>query len=65
MLSGGQRHDVGAAGNDHQAIGKGRIDFAMGRQFWPPHHLRGFELHRSVEPGDVRESKQRIENLLG
>ena len=58
-------HDVNAHGQDHQAIGAGRIDFAMISQFWRPEHLLTLEFGPRVTLEDVRASKKRIESLLG
>lgn len=63
-LIGFHLHDVDADGNDHQAVGKGRVDFKLLRQFWQPHHVLVLELHRRLSSADVLESKKRIENLL-
>lgn len=64
-LIGFHLHDVDADGHDHQAIGKGRVDFKMVRQFWEPHHLLVLELNSRVDAAEVRESRERIEDLLG
>ena len=64
-LIGFHLHDVDAGGHDHQAIGKGRVDFKMVRQFWQPHHLLVLELNSRADAAGVRESRQRIEDLLG
>lgn len=57
-------HDVGDEGRDHQAIGAGRIDFALLSQFWRPEHLLTIELSPRVRSADVVASKARIESLL-
>ncbi len=58
-------HDVSAAGQDHQAVGAGQIDFKMVSGFWRPEHLLTLELSPRVKVEDVKASKQRIEALLG
>ena len=58
-------HDVSARGHDHQPIGSGRIDFEMVSRFWRPEHLLTLELGPRASLDEVRESKQRIERLLG
>jgi sugar phosphate isomerase/epimerase len=63
-LIGFHLHDVDAGGHDHQPIGQGRVDFRMVRRFWQPHHLLVLELNPRVTPAEVRESKERIEDLL-
>ena len=57
-------HDVNAAGQDHQAIGAGRIDFEMVSGFWRPEHLLTLEFSPRVSVDDVRSSKARVEALL-
>jgi len=64
-LVGFHLHDVDAAGQDHQPIGRGNVDFKMVRQFWRPHHLLVLEFSPRVDAAEVRESKRRIEDLLG
>ena len=64
-LIGCHLHDVDEAGNDHQPVGSGRVDFKMISQFWQPHHLLVLELNPRVSTAGVVESKKRIEDLLG
>jgi sugar phosphate isomerase/epimerase len=64
-LIGFHLHDVDADGHDHQAIGRGRVDFKTVRQFWRPHHLLVLELNSRVDAAEVRDSRERIEDLLG
>jgi sugar phosphate isomerase/epimerase len=64
-LLGFHLHDVDAEGHDHRPIGRGRVDFQMVRQFWRPHHLLVLELNSRADAAEVRESKERIEDLLG
>lgn len=64
-LLGFHLHDVDADGHDHQAIGSGKIDFQMVREFWRPEHLLVLELHPRLAVDAVRLSKSRIEALLG
>jgi len=63
-LLGFHLHDVDAEGHDHRPIGRGRVDFKMIRRFWQPHHLLVLELNSRAAAADVRESKERIEDLL-
>jgi sugar phosphate isomerase/epimerase len=64
-LVGFHLHDVNAEGQDHQAVGSGRIDFKMVSEFWRPHHLLTLELSPRASADDVRSSKERIEALIG
>jgi sugar phosphate isomerase/epimerase len=64
-LIGFHLHDVNAKGQDHQAVGSGKIDFKMVSEFWRPHHLLTLELSPRASPDDVRVSKERIEALMG
>jgi sugar phosphate isomerase/epimerase len=57
-------HDVNAAGQDHQAVGSGKIDFKMVSSFWRPEHLLVLELSPRLSVEEVRSSKQRIEALM-
>jgi len=57
-------HDVSAAGQDHQPIGAGQIDFKMISEFWRPEHLLVLELSPRVKTEDVAESKRHVEALL-
>jgi len=63
-LVGFHLHDVSGHGMDHQAVGKGKIDFGMVSQFWRPHHLLIIELSPRAVTQDVIDSKKRIEELL-
>lgn len=63
-LIGFHLHDVNAGGEDHQPIGSGSVDFSMISSFWQPHHTLVLELSPGASPGDVVESRQRIEALL-
>ncbi len=63
-LIGFHLHDVNAGGEDHQPIGSGNVDFRMISSFWQPHHTLVLELSPGASPGDVVESRQRIEALL-
>jgi sugar phosphate isomerase/epimerase len=58
-------HDVSAQGHDHQPIGTGQVDFEMISRFWRPEHLLTLELSPRVSGDQVRESKKRIEALIG
>lgn len=64
-LLGFHLHDVNAAGDDHQPIGAGQIDFKMVSEFWKPEHLLVLELSPRVKTEDVALSKQRLEALIG
>lgn len=63
-LLGFHLHDVSAHGQDHQAVGSGRIDFSMISEFWRPYHLLVLELSPRLAPDQVADSKRRIERLL-
>jgi sugar phosphate isomerase/epimerase len=58
-------HDVNAEGHDHQPIGAGHIDFEMVSRFWRPEHLLTIELGPRASVEEVRDSKQRLERLIG
>ena len=58
-------HDVNAAGDDHQPVGAGQIDFQMISEFWKPEHLLILELSPRVKVEDVAASKERLEALIG
>ena len=64
-LLGFHLHDVNAEGEDHQAVGSGKVDFKMLSEFWRPHHLLTLELGPRASADDVRRSKERIEALMG
>lgn len=57
-------HDVSAAGQDHQPVGAGHIDFKMVSTFWRPEHLLTLELSPRVTVEEVVSSKREIEALL-
>lgn len=57
-------HDVSADGHDHQAIGSGKIDFAMISEFWRPEHTLVLEFSPRLAVEDVILSKQRVEALI-
>ncbi len=57
-------HDVSAAGQDHQPVGSGHIDFKMVSEFWRPEHLLTLELSPRVTLEEVVASKKQIESLL-
>lgn len=63
-LIGFHLHDVNAAGQDHQAVGSGKIDFKMVSSFWRPEHLLVLELSPRLSVEEVKSSKQRIEALM-
>jgi sugar phosphate isomerase/epimerase len=58
-------HDVNAEGHDHQPIGTGHIDFEMVSGFWRPGHLLTLELSPRIPVDAVRDSKRRLEDLIG
>ncbi len=57
-------HDVSDDGHDHQAIGSGKIDFAMVSEFWRPEHTLVLEFSPRLTVEDVLVSKQRAELLI-
>jgi sugar phosphate isomerase/epimerase len=57
-------HDVSAEGHDHQAIGSGKIDFAMVSEFWRPEHELVLEFSPRLAVEDVLRSKRRVEELI-
>src|SRR5665213_2427899 len=57
-------HDVNAAGDDHQAIGSGRIDFEMISSFWRPEHTLVIELSPRLSTEEVLSSKKRVDELV-
>lgn len=63
-LLGFHLHDVSADGRDHQAIGSGKIDFAMVSEFWRPEHALVIELAPRLTVEQVLASKQRVEELV-
>jgi sugar phosphate isomerase/epimerase len=64
-LIGFHLHDVNAEGDDHQAVGSGKIDFKMVSTFWRPEHLLTLELGPRTTVDEVRSSKERLEALIG
>lgn len=65
-LVGFHLHDVdGATGKDHQPIGSGVIDFSMIARYFRPHHLLVVELGPKVTTEGVRDSRERLERLIG
>ncbi len=63
-LIGFHLHDVNAEGQDHQAIGKGKIDFKMVASFWRPEHLLTLELGPRATVEEVLSSKAKLESLM-
>ncbi|MDB6115823.1 MAG: Xylose isomerase-like barrel [Lacunisphaera sp.] len=57
-------HDVSAEGSDHQAIGSGKIDFAMVSSFWRPEHTLVIELSPRLTVEEMLASKKRVEELV-
>ncbi|HLP26827.1 MAG TPA: sugar phosphate isomerase/epimerase, partial [Acidobacteriota bacterium] len=57
-------HDVSADGHDHQAIGSGKLDFAMISEFWRPEHTLVLEFSPRLTVEEVVVSKQRVEALI-
>jgi len=57
-------HDVSFDDRDHQAIGSGKVDFAMVSTFWRPEHTLVIELSPRLAPEEVRASKQRVDALV-
>ena len=57
-------HDVSADGRDHQAIGSGKIDFAMVSSFWRPEHTLVIELSPRLTAAEVLASRQRVGELV-
>lgn len=63
-LIGFHLHDVNAEGEDHQAIGDGKIDFEMVSQFWRDPHVLVLELSPRIPVEKVTASKDRVQSLL-
>lgn len=63
-LIGFHLHDVNAAGQDHQTVGSGTVDFEMISSFWRPEHLLVLEFSPRLSVEDVLASKERIEALM-
>lgn len=57
-------HDVSEDGRDHQAIGSGKVDFAMISEFWRPEHTLVLEFSPRLTVEEVVLSKQRAEALI-
>lgn len=57
-------HDVNTAGDDHQAIGSGQIDFEMISGFWRPEHTLVIELSPRLSTDQVVASKKRVDQLV-
>lgn len=62
-LIGFHLHDVNAEGDDHQAVGSGKIDFEMVSSFWRPEHTLVLELGPRATVDDVKRSRDRLEAL--
>ncbi len=62
-LIGWHLHDV-ADNDDHQPIGYGDIDFDMVSEFWRPEHKLTLELSPRVTPQHVKESRDRVTELI-
>jgi sugar phosphate isomerase/epimerase len=58
-------HDVSGQFRDHQPLGAGHVDFEMVSRFWRPEHLLTLEFSPQVAVEHVRDSKQRVEKLMG
>ena len=58
-------HDVNVAGQDHQPVGSGRVDFEMVREFLRPEHVLVLELSPRVSVDGVIASRDRLNALLG
>jgi sugar phosphate isomerase/epimerase len=63
-LIGFHLHDVNAEGDDHQAVGSGRVDFPMISEFWRPYHTLVLEIGPRATVEQVLSSKARLEELL-
>jgi sugar phosphate isomerase/epimerase len=57
-------HDVDAAGNDHQPLGSGTVDFGMVSSFWRPGHLLVIELSPRATIEGVLQSRALVDKLL-
>jgi sugar phosphate isomerase/epimerase len=57
-------HDVSEDGRDHQAIGSGKVDFAMVSEFWRPEHTLVLEFSPRLTVEEIVISKQRAEALI-
>jgi sugar phosphate isomerase/epimerase len=56
-------HDVNDSGQDHQAVGSGKVDFKMISGFWRPEHMLVIELSPRVSADAVRASRERLQAL--
>jgi sugar phosphate isomerase/epimerase len=56
-------HDVNAAGQDHQAVGSGHVDFKMISSFWRPEHVFVIELSPRGSVQGVRDSLEKLQSL--
>jgi sugar phosphate isomerase/epimerase len=63
-LVGFHLHDVNAEGDDHQAVGSGRVDFSLISEFWRPYHTLVLEIGPRATVEEVRASKARLEELM-
>jgi sugar phosphate isomerase/epimerase len=63
-LIGFHLHDVNAEGDDHQAIGSGRVDFGLISEFWRPTHTLVLEIGPRATVEQVRSSRERLQELL-
>jgi sugar phosphate isomerase/epimerase len=63
-LVGFHLHDVNDKGDDHQAVGSGRVDFGMVSGFWRPEHVLVLEIGPRATVEEVSSSKARIEGLI-
>ena len=57
-------HDVSPEGDDHQAIGSGKINFDMISGFWRPEHTLVIELSPKLTRAEVLASRQHVDVLL-
>lgn len=58
-------HDVNSAGQDHQPVGSGTVDFKGLRPFWKPKQPLVIELSPRVPVDGVRSSLRKVEALVG
>jgi len=64
-LGGFHIHDVGFPGKDHQAPGKGMIDFDALKPFVKPHHIKVFEMSPGLSADDVRYGVKHLKSIWG
>jgi len=57
-------HDVNSAGQDHQPVGSGTVDFKSLRPFWKPEHVLVIELSPRVPVEGVRSSLRKVQALV-